>query len=67
MSIDRKAAWPEEEPIPLDHPLVPQSIAVAVREIFQPGDVLHRVPTDDGVEWWLFDANGEFVESFWLE
>ncbi|HET7662101.1 MAG TPA: hypothetical protein VFK31_00545 [Rhodanobacteraceae bacterium] len=63
----RKETWPEDMPISLDHSLVPPAIAAAVREMFQPGDVLHRVSTDKGVEWWLFDAEGELVETFWLE
>lgn len=59
--------WPEEIPIALDNPLVPDAIAASVRELFQPGDRLHRVRTADGVEWWLFDGEGELVEAFWLE
>lgn len=63
----RKKTRSEEVPMSLDHPLVPPAIAAVVREMFQPGDVLHRVPTDKGLEWWLFDAEGELVEAFWPE
>mgnify|MGYP006909084227 CR=1 FL=1 len=59
--------WPEEVPIPLDHPLVPEPIFVAISEMYELGDTLHRVPTATGVEWWLFNAEGELIEGFWLE
>lgn len=59
--------WPEEVPIPVDHTLVPEAIRQAVWEIRQLGDNLHRVVTDDGVEWWLLDAEGELIEVFWIE
>lgn len=59
--------WPEEQPIPLDHPLVPEEIRVAAEERIEGGEQLHRVPTDDGVEWWLLDDEGELAEVFWLE
>jgi len=36
----------------------------AVQEIASAGDVLH---SDDGIEWYLFDADGELIEVFWLE
>jgi len=36
----------------------------AVQEIVSAGDVLH---SDDGIEWSLFDADGELIEVFWLE
>ncbi|HIJ23745.1 MAG: hypothetical protein HON68_11020 [Gammaproteobacteria bacterium] len=58
--------WPEEQPIPLDHPLVPEEIRVAVMEYLSLGDQLHRVPTDSGVEWWLLDDEGELIDAFWV-
>jgi hypothetical protein len=67
MTTHDEELWREDEPIPLDHPLVPPPIALAVRQIFQPGDALHRVPTNKGLEWWLLDSNGELIEAFWLE
>jgi hypothetical protein len=67
MSIGSQASWPEEVPIPWDHPLVPGPISLAVRELGQPGDLLHRVPTKSGVEWWLFDFQGELIEALWLD
>jgi hypothetical protein len=67
MSIDSDKSWPEEVPIPWDHPLVPGPISLAVCELGQPGDLLHRVPTKNGVEWWLFDAQGELIEALWLD
>lgn len=33
--------------------------------IISPDDTLHRVGTDDGVELWLLDQQGNFVEDFW--
>jgi hypothetical protein len=67
MSIEDKEPWPEDVPIPLDHPLVPQAIALAISKMIQPGDVIHRVPGNKVVEWWLLDSDGELIESFWLE
>lgn len=59
--------WPEDSPIPLDHPLVPEPIRQAMLGLWQPGDSLHRVETDTVLEWWLLDAEGELIEAFWLE
>jgi len=36
----------------------------AVQEIASDGDTLHSA---DGIEWYLFDADGELVEVFWVE
>ncbi|MBI5462088.1 MAG: hypothetical protein HY941_07895 [Gammaproteobacteria bacterium] len=59
--------WPEDMPIPLDHPLVPEPIRRAVLDLWKPGDNLHRVETDTVLEWWLLDAEGTLIEAFWLE
>lgn len=58
--------WPEDQPIPLNHSLVPDEIRNAVLELLSEGDELHRVPTDDRIEWWLLDDEGELTEAFWL-
>jgi len=51
----------------LDHPELPAAVLERVKPIYQPGDTLHRVITDNGVEWWLLNAGGELIEAFWLE
>jgi len=45
-------------------PIVPDAIFQAVQEIAPDGDSLH---SDDGIEWYLFDANGELIEVYCLE
>jgi len=45
-------------------PIVPDAIFQAVQEIASDGDSLH---SDDGIEWYLFDANGELIEVYCLE
>ncbi len=45
-------------------PVIPDAILQAVQEIASDGDVLHSV---DGIEWCLFDSNGELIEVFWIE
>lgn len=64
--LDAIGQWDEHVPIPLDHELVPAAIRAGVEARWEPGDSLHRVPTRDGVEWWLLDADGQLVEAFWL-
>lgn len=61
--------WPEDRPIPLDHPLVPEMIWQSVKECMELGAKLHRVPssTPDGYEYWLIATDGELIESFWRE
>ncbi|WP_367154207.1 hypothetical protein [Methylomonas sp. HYX-M1] len=59
--------WPEETPIPLWHPLVPDDIRLAVGQFADQAGNLHRVPTGRVIEWWLFDLDGELLEIFWLE
>jgi hypothetical protein len=57
--------WDEEEPVPIDHPDLPDDI----RELFAPwylqGACLHRALTNTGVEWWILDADGELVDAYW--
>ncbi|WP_286293360.1 hypothetical protein [Methylomarinovum tepidoasis] len=60
-------SWPEEKPVPLDHPELPGPVREAVQALWQPGDSLHRVPCRRVVEWWLLDVDGNLVEAFWLE
>jgi len=45
-------------------PVVPDVISQAVQEIASDGDTLH---SDDGIEWYLFNADGELIEVFWIE
>ena len=59
--------WPEDTPVPLEHLELPEDIQQAVLTIWQSGDRLHRVITDEGIEWWLLNESGELIESFWLE
>ena len=67
MSNENGILWPEDKPVPLDSPLIPPSILQAVNGVLQPGDALFRVPGATAVEWWLIDADGNLVDSFWLE
>lgn len=60
--------WPPEEvPVDPDDPRIPPAIREAVLERISFGDVLHRVVTDNGIEWWLISDEGEFIDAFWLE
>ncbi len=43
--------WLEDSPVPLQHPELPEGIRQAVLEIWQPGDLLYQILTDQGVEW----------------
>jgi hypothetical protein len=45
-------------------PVVPVEILQSVQEIAVNGDTLQ---SDDGIEWYLFNADGELVEVFWIE
>lgn len=55
--------WNDEIPIPPDHSLVPATIRGAAAPWLAKGCMLHRAQqTDDGVEWWLIDLDGELVE-----
>jgi len=59
--------WDEETPIPPWHPLVPQAIRDAIATRSLEDCTLHRVSGGDVIEWWLFDADDELIEAFWLE
>lgn len=65
--LDALAEWDEDEPIPLDHGLVPAPIRTAVEAQWVPGSALHRLPTSSAIEWWLFGPDGTLIEVFWLE
>lgn len=67
MTIEGEGRWQEDEPIPLDHPHVPKPIAVAARQLMQSSDALHRVRTENGVEWWLLDSSGNLIEALWFD
>lgn len=58
--------WPEEQPIPGSHPLVPEAIRHAVDAFGAPDAWLHRIQTDDGIEWWLMHEEHGLLESFSL-
>jgi len=45
-------------------PIVPDAILQAVQELVLDGDILQ---SDDGIEWYLFDADGELIEVYCLE
>jgi len=51
----------------LNDPRIPASIRVAPGRIASVGDMLWFCHTKDGGEWWLMDAFGDLIESFWLE
>jgi hypothetical protein len=62
--------WPEDVPIDLDHPLVPEDVRFAVIERYEPGDFLIPYPSltlkkQVIIEWWLFDRDGKLIEAFW--
>ncbi len=63
---DKSEPWDEEEPIPLDHRLVPAGIREAAQPYIARGCLLHRVPCSDHVGWWLLDERGALVEVMWL-
>jgi hypothetical protein len=57
----------DEREIALDNPALPQEICATILAIAQNGNRIFQVPTGEGVEWWLLDENGEFIEAFWPE
>lgn len=67
MTDSNTTDWPEEQPIPLKHPLVPDAIRQEVAQFADRAGHLHRVPTECAIEWWLFDHDGELLEVFWIE
>lgn len=57
-------AWPSQQPIPINHPLVPNEVRNAVSSTAKTNQ-LYRVVTPSVVEWWLLDVDGELVNIFW--
>jgi len=51
----------------LDDQRIPAEIREAASNLASPADKLYFVETAAGGEWWLIDATGELIESFWLE
>ncbi len=45
-------------------PIVPDAILQTVQKIALDGDTLQ---SDDGIEWYLFDVDGELIDVLWLE
>jgi len=58
-------AW-DGQAFELDDARVPDSIRVAVRALYRPGDTLYFADTEPGGEWWLMDGE-KLIEAFWLE
>lgn len=67
-----------DRPVDVHAPKVPASVRQAMLARMQPGDQLWRCPRMSGrqgffglganypiIEWWLMDADGELIESFW--
>jgi len=65
--ICRRKLIRDGHPVLSDYPELPAAILEQVKPIYQPGDTLNRMITDEGEEWWLIDADGELIEAFWLE
>lgn len=63
---ERDNLWPDERPISLMHPLVPEQIRLAIVGSDASTANLHRVQTAAGIEWWLLDDDGNLLDSFWL-
>ena len=61
----------DDEPVPIDPSTqpdgIPDEIWDAVLMQFEPGDKIAHVATKQGSEWWLFDAEDELIEAFWVE
>jgi hypothetical protein len=57
-------AWSSQQPIPIDHPLVPYAVRTAVSGTASTNR-LYRVVSSSMVEWWLMDINGELLNIFW--
>lgn len=58
--------WDEQE-FALDDPRIPAVIREDIHTMAGPGWTVFFADTDLGGEWWLFDANGELAEAFWIE
>ncbi|MBS0583321.1 MAG: hypothetical protein JSS42_09500 [Proteobacteria bacterium] len=67
IGAESRPDWLTGRPLPLDHPSLPPGIAKALQSHTEPGNYLHRVDCDGGVEWWLFDRDDNLVEAFWSE
>jgi len=39
--------------------------SITPSEMIENKILLHRVITDQGIEWWLLDGRGELIEAFW--
>jgi hypothetical protein len=57
-------AWSSQQPIPIDHPLVPNEVREALG-ITANTSRLYRVVSASIVEWWLLDLDGELLNIFW--
>ncbi|MGR8933902.1 MAG: hypothetical protein ACU837_05865 [Gammaproteobacteria bacterium] len=57
----------EEKEIFIGDPDLPPEIRSAILEMAPDDYRIFQVPTDQGVEWWLWDEDGELIEGFWLE
>jgi hypothetical protein len=56
--------WSSQQPIPIDHPLVPYAVRTAVSGTARTNR-LYRVVSSSMVEWWLLDMDGELLNIFW--
>ncbi len=56
----------KNNPVSLLDPSLPSCIREALIEVMANDDVIFRVETDKGIEWWLMDKDGELIESFWV-
>jgi hypothetical protein len=77
VGCDLRINMEEDRRVDLDDPAIPAGIRAAVQPYWQPGDSLWRCPRNSGrttwfsskkivvIEWWLCDANGELIETFW--
>jgi hypothetical protein len=59
-------AWSSQQPIPIDHPQVPNAIRNALSRTAETNR-LYRVVTPSIVEWWLLDNDGELLNIFWQD
>jgi hypothetical protein len=57
-------AWSSQQPIPIDHPLVPNEVRDALGRTANTSR-LYRVVSASIVEWWLLDLDGELLNIFW--
>lgn len=50
----------------VDDPRIPLPIRQQIAHRAEPGWELYFADTAHGGEWWLLDADGGLIESFWL-